>query len=175
MWTRCCVPWPWCSQDAGFRLEIAGAGVVCRRCETRRGTRSERMRAVFGRGARRAALLSRASLFVLSSLTEGISLTLLEAMARGLPIVATHVGGNPEVVEDGVTGLLVPPRDPAALAAAVLRIAALPTAPANWDGRAAAASRTILTFAKWSPNTKHFIANRRLQKEVPLPYDLRHL
>src|SRR6202011_4898704 len=68
------------------------------------------------------ALLARASLFVLPSLTEGVSLTLLEAMARGLPVVATHVGGNPEVVADGETGLLTPPGDPAALAQAMLRL-----------------------------------------------------
>ena len=59
-------------------------------------------------------------MFVLSSITEGISLTLLEAMARGLPVVATRVGGNPEVVADGETGLLVSPRDPGALANAML-------------------------------------------------------
>jgi glycosyltransferase involved in cell wall biosynthesis len=68
------------------------------------------------------ALLGRASLFVLSSLTEGVSLTLLEAMASGLPVIATRVGGNPEVVADGETGLLVPPGDPRALAAAVFRL-----------------------------------------------------
>ncbi len=68
------------------------------------------------------ALLARARLFVLSSTTEGVSLTLLEAMARGLPIAATRVGGNPEVVADGETGLLVPPGDPEALAASVSRL-----------------------------------------------------
>jgi len=65
------------------------------------------------------ALLARARLFVLPSQSEGISLTLLEAMARGLPVITTQVGGNPEVVEAGVTGLLVPPRSPETLAQAI--------------------------------------------------------
>ena len=72
------------------------------------------------------ALLARGAIFVLPSRSEGISLTLLEAMACGLPVVATRVGGTPEVVVDGETGLLVPPADPAALAEAVLQAAARP-------------------------------------------------
>ena len=58
-------------------------------------------------------------LFVISSRNEGISNTILEAMATGLTVVATAVGGNPELVNDGNTGTLVPPRDPAALASAL--------------------------------------------------------
>jgi glycosyltransferase involved in cell wall biosynthesis len=56
--------------------------------------------------------------FALPSLGEGISNTVLEAMASGLPVVATQVGGNPELVEEGKTGTLVPPGDARALAAA---------------------------------------------------------
>lgn len=63
--------------------------------------------------------LQQADMFLLSSISEGVSLTLLEAMACGLPIVATNVGGNPEVVDHGQTGLLIGPRDPQALAKAV--------------------------------------------------------
>ncbi len=61
-------------------------------------------------------LLHAADVFLLSSLSEGISVTLLEAMGAGLPIVATAVGGNPEVVEHDVTGLLAPRKDSAGLA-----------------------------------------------------------
>lgn len=64
-------------------------------------------------------LLNAADLLVLPSLTEGLGLVLLEAMAASLPVVATRVGGIPEVVVDGETGILVPPRDPAALAQAI--------------------------------------------------------
>jgi len=60
-------------------------------------------------------------LFVMSSVTEGLGTSLLDAMACARPIVATRAGGIPEIVEDGVNGLLVPPRDAASLAAAIVR------------------------------------------------------
>ncbi|HBX71114.1 MAG TPA: hypothetical protein DEH25_17485 [Chloroflexi bacterium] len=70
--------------------------------------------------------LFHADIFVLASDWEGISLAILEAMAAGLPVIATDVGGNPEVVVDGETGVLVPPRNPQALAGAILQLAANP-------------------------------------------------
>jgi glycosyltransferase involved in cell wall biosynthesis len=68
-------------------------------------------------------LLRAADLFVVSSYLEGMGTSTLDAMAAGLPVVATRVGGIPEIVSDGVTGLLVPARDPRALADAILRLA----------------------------------------------------
>jgi glycosyltransferase involved in cell wall biosynthesis len=106
-----------------FRLEIAGDG----RClpDLRRLADElalgEQVR-FLGEVDDVPSVLSRAYLFVLPSLTEGLSLTLLEAMARGLPVLTTRVGGNPEVVVDGQTGLLIPPGDPPAMARAILRL-----------------------------------------------------
>lgn len=64
-------------------------------------------------------ILKTIDVFVLPSLAEGIALTLLEAMASGLPVIATNVGGNPELVEDGVNGMLVPSQSLGALAQAI--------------------------------------------------------
>jgi sugar transferase (PEP-CTERM/EpsH1 system associated) len=65
------------------------------------------------------AIMQALDLFVLPSLAEGISNTILEAMAGGLPVIATQVGGNPELVDAEHTGMLVPPTDPVALAEAI--------------------------------------------------------
>jgi glycosyltransferase involved in cell wall biosynthesis len=62
-------------------------------------------------------------IFALPSLSEGLSSAILEAMAASLPIVATQVGGIPELVTDGENGLLVAPADPAALAQAIRQLA----------------------------------------------------
>jgi glycosyltransferase involved in cell wall biosynthesis len=74
------------------------------------------------------AFMSAADGYVMSSAWEGMPMVLLEGAAAGLPIVATRVGGNHEVVTEGESGLLVPPRDHEALAAAMLRLMALPEA-----------------------------------------------
>jgi glycosyltransferase involved in cell wall biosynthesis len=110
-------------QDPTFRLEIAGDGACA---DDLRGLIAQSQSGGFVRllGQVRdvPSLLARGSCFALSSLTEGVSLTILEAMASGLPVVATRVGGNPEVVADGETGLLIPPSEPDALAGALLAL-----------------------------------------------------
>lgn len=67
-------------------------------------------------------LLQSMDVFVLPSLGEGISNTVLEAMDSGLPVIATRVGGNPELVQDGFNGRLVPVGDDAALAGAIFEL-----------------------------------------------------
>jgi glycosyltransferase involved in cell wall biosynthesis len=112
---------------SGFRLEIVGDG-VCRASleELSAQLRLDDRVRFLGEMDNIPELLGRAALFVLPSLTEGLSLTLLEAMARGLPVVATCVGGNPEVVSQGETGLLVEPRSPESLADAMVRVVVQP-------------------------------------------------
>ncbi len=65
------------------------------------------------------AMLSRMDIFVVPSLSEGLNTTLLEALYLSRPVVATDVGGNPEIVKNGKTGLIVPPKDPDAIADAI--------------------------------------------------------
>jgi len=76
--------------------------------------------------AEKDALLRRADAFVMPSRSEGLPMALLEAMAHGMAVVATRVGGIPEVVDPGVDGLLVPSEDPEALADALCQLAADP-------------------------------------------------
>ncbi len=73
-----------------------------------------------------AQLMRAMDLFVLPSLSEGSSNTILEAMASGLPVIATAVGGNAELVQPGLTGLLVPPATPEVLASAILDYSRFP-------------------------------------------------
>jgi glycosyltransferase involved in cell wall biosynthesis len=84
-----------------------------------------------------AELMKAADGLVLSSVVEGLPVVLVEAAAGGLPAVATDCGGVREIVRDGETGFVVPPRDPAALAAAMSRLAALPEAEREAMSRAA--------------------------------------
>lgn len=79
---------------------------------------------VFFTGFRTDALsvLKAFDVFVMSSITEGLGTSLLDAMACAKPIVATDAGGIPEVVEDGTTGFIVPPRDHQAMAAAIVKL-----------------------------------------------------
>jgi glycosyltransferase involved in cell wall biosynthesis len=110
--------------DSKACLAIIGDGPLRAELEHSAGTalQSGRIRFLGHRDDARA-LLPGFDAFVNSSVTEGVSLTILEAMAAELPVIATRVGGTPEVVLDGTTGLLVEPRAPHALAGALAELA----------------------------------------------------
>ncbi len=109
--------------DPEARLLLVGGGELREELETQAETLGLSNAVIFA-GIRNniPEILGALDLFVLPSLWEGLPLVLLEAMAAGLPVVATAVGGTPEVVVDGVTGLLVPPHDPQSLAQAIIRL-----------------------------------------------------
>lgn len=103
-----------------LRLIIAGEGVAKAECETMlRSAGVEQFAWLPGERDDISRLMQAMNVFVLPSLGEGISNTILEAMASGLPVIATRVGGNAELVPEGETGCLVPPGDPVALAGAI--------------------------------------------------------
>jgi glycosyltransferase involved in cell wall biosynthesis len=123
------------------RLVLVGDGPLRAEIETRARALGV-ANAVHFLGARADVehILPALDIFVLASSTEGMSNAILEAQSCGLPVVATDVGGNPEVIDHEVTGLLVPASQPAALTAALRDLVAAP------DRRAAlgaAASRMI--------------------------------
>jgi sugar transferase (PEP-CTERM/EpsH1 system associated) len=108
---------------ADLRVEVAGSGPCWDHLKSLAAELGVSQRVAFlGEVRDVPAVLARARIFVLPSRSEGIPLTVLEAMARGLPVVATRVGGLTEVVIEGETGLLVPPADPARLAEAILTV-----------------------------------------------------
>jgi glycosyltransferase involved in cell wall biosynthesis len=114
-------------EPGSFRSLIVGDGP--RRSELVseiRRHRLERMVELAGERDDISELLATADIFVLSSTSEGMPISIIEAMAAGLPVVATAVGGIPELIVDGETGFLVPARDAGALADALGRLVADP-------------------------------------------------
>lgn len=107
------------------RLLLVGEGPLKSQAQAaaRRLGMSDHVR-FLGRRTDVRALMNAADAYVMSSAWEGMPAVLLEASAAELPIVATDVGGNREVVDDGVSGLLVPPRNSDALADAMTRVMA---------------------------------------------------
>ena len=92
-----------------------------------------------------AKVLKALDVFALTSVAEGISNTILEAMACGLPVVATRVGGNPELVQDDVTGRLAPAQDVPALSAILLDY--VKNANLRWSHGTAARQRAVEMFS----------------------------
>jgi sugar transferase (PEP-CTERM/EpsH1 system associated) len=103
-----------------LRLVIIGDGALRHEAQCLiREAHAEPLAWLPGERADIPGIMQALDLFVLPSRAEGISNTILEAMASGLPVVATRVGGNPELVVEGDTGMLVPPESPLALASAI--------------------------------------------------------
>jgi len=107
----------------GTKFVLVGDGKI--RSLIEEAIEKNRLRAdvlLLGRREDGAEIMRIADLVVLASHQEGFPNVLLEAMAAGKPVVATRVGGAPEIVRDGVTGLLAPPRAPGQLADAIIRV-----------------------------------------------------
>lgn len=117
-------------KNDGVTLELVGSGQDEQRmADLVRSRGLERYVTLSGyvRSDRLHSHYNRAHIFVLPSLSESFGQVLIEAMSCGLPVVATTVGGIPETIRDKVNGLLVPPRDPAALIEAIRWLAANPS------------------------------------------------
>jgi glycosyltransferase involved in cell wall biosynthesis len=112
-----------CQQRPGAKLVIVGDGPERARLAALVESLCLSQAVLFtGHRSDARALLPAFDVYLNSSVSEGVSISILEAMAAERPVVATAVGGNPEIVEDGRTGCTVAARDPAALAAAVDRL-----------------------------------------------------
>jgi glycosyltransferase involved in cell wall biosynthesis len=117
-----------------------------------------------------APFLEEMDLYAQSSIAEGMPNSILEAMATGLPVVATAVGGTPEVVVDGETGVLVPPRDPTALAEALAAFLANPAMAAAF-GRAGRA-RVEAHFGEIRMQQRvEELLDRLIQQELHLVFE----
>ncbi|MFT3894515.1 MAG: glycosyltransferase [Anaerolineales bacterium] len=117
------------AEHINFRCYLVGDGELSSRIQqeiNRLGLASYVEMLGFQTHDKVAALLNEVDLLVLPSLSEGIPVAVMEGMAAGLPIVATAVTGVPELVENGVTGILVPSKDSAALAEAIRTLSLSP-------------------------------------------------
>lgn len=112
-------------QGRNVRLRLVGDGPMRQALESearRGGVAPQVVFAGFRNNTELAQCYAEADVFVLASFAEGVPLVLMEAMAAGVPCVASRITGIPELIEDGVSGLLVTPADEAAIAAAIGRL-----------------------------------------------------
>lgn len=111
-------------QNRSIKLVVVGDGPLRRPLENVANSLNIHEHVLFmGNRSEIPQILSLIDIFVLPSLNEGLSITLLEAMAAGKAIIATNVGGNPEVIDDTENGILVKPESSSALARAMLDLA----------------------------------------------------
>jgi glycosyltransferase involved in cell wall biosynthesis len=150
-------------------LIIVGDGPERPRLEATSRTLGMQDRVVFT-GAREQsdtlALMAACDLFVLNSTVEGFPHVVLEALALGLPVIATAVGGTPEVIRDGETGVLIQPGDEQALASAVARLLASPEERRRLgeNGRLAAGQ---LSFAALVAQTEAVLLDAAGARRIP--------
>ncbi len=148
------------AQMPDLRLLIAGEGPE-RRALAGQAARLRLQERVRFLGARDdlEALFAAADGFVLPSRSEGSPYVLLEAMALGLPVVATEVGGVPAMLDGGANGLLVRAEDPPALAAAILRLVQFPQAAKRRAELARQAIAGPLSASRMADATADFYAD----------------
>jgi len=130
------------SQVPGLRLVIVGDGPAREELESAAPACAAFLGELHGEDL--AAVYASADLFCFPSTTDTFGQVLLEAGASGLPVVAADAGGVRELIDDGATGILVTPDDPAALARTIVRLAGSEArrTQLGWAGRAAALGRT---------------------------------
>lgn len=116
-----------------------------------------------------ADLLRAADFFVISSYLEGLGTSILDAMAAGLPVVGTRVGGIPEAVKEGVSGILVPPNDPGALGEAIATLTRDPSLRARYGeaGRGLAAGFSADSTESRTREVYEAALRRKLRPEAP--------
>jgi glycosyltransferase involved in cell wall biosynthesis len=129
------------------RFVLVGDGRIRPEIERRASEPDLRGRAILlGSRPDSGEIMACADVLALASHQEGFPNVVLEAMARAKPVVATRVGGVPEAVEEGITGLLVPPRDPPAMAAALVRLIGNPGEAAEMGRRGLARVRELFSI-----------------------------
>ncbi|HEX9118102.1 MAG TPA: glycosyltransferase family 4 protein [Anaerolineae bacterium] len=150
-----------CAPDAPLRFVVAGDGPLLPKIQGLAVEQGVAGRFEFtghigpAQRERLVRLYRTAGIFTLPSYHEGMSTVMLEAMAAGAPVVSTAVGGALEVIREGQNGLLVPPRDPQALAAALL---SLWRDPAGRDALGAEARATVAARYSWPAITEKYLA-----------------
>jgi glycosyltransferase involved in cell wall biosynthesis len=112
-------------------------------------------------------ILRGSTLGLLPSLTEALPTALIEAAACGLPVVATSVGGTPEVVDDGRTGLLVPPGEVDALADAVIDLLTNPGRRAEFGLAARALAEERFSLDRWAESLRRLYEESLSRKRAP--------
>jgi glycosyltransferase involved in cell wall biosynthesis len=112
-------------------------------------------------------LLRETDVFVMASFAEGVPVVLMEAMASGVPVVSSNIAGIPELVDDGVSGRLVPPGDAAAVATAVAQLLSDPDLRARFGAAGRAKVEREFNLATEAARLRHTFAASLAGQSVP--------